>query len=30
MLLPGIGRYKINARLMNPPRDSSHTRTLWG
>jgi hypothetical protein len=30
MLLPGIGRHKVNARLMNPPRDPSHMRTLRG
>jgi hypothetical protein len=30
VLLPGISGYKINSRLMYPPRDSSHIRTLRG
>jgi hypothetical protein len=30
MLLPGIGRHKIDARLPNPPSDPSHIRTLRG
>jgi hypothetical protein len=30
MLLPGISRYKINPRLMYPPRDPSHISTLRG
>ncbi len=30
MLLPGIGRHKIDACLPNPPRDPSHIRTLRG
>jgi len=30
MLLPGIGRHKIGARLMDPSSDPSHLRTLRG
>jgi hypothetical protein len=30
MLLPGIGRHKIDASLPNPPSNPSHFRTLRG
>jgi hypothetical protein len=30
MLLPGIGRHKVDTRLPNPPGNPSHIRTLRG
>jgi hypothetical protein len=30
MLLPGIGRHKIDACLANPPGNPSHIRTAMG